>query len=78
MVGLDLDVWTNIFRNLNELEEEDYYDGTVSWVEVIYLDPMTDEDSKWGLCHGEELFEEGFQSEDEAQERLEFLENELL
>lgn len=56
------------------MEEEDYYDGEVDWVEVIWLDG-TDE---WALCYGEELFEDGFKTEKEAQERLESLEELLL
>jgi hypothetical protein len=71
---LDNETWSTIFRNLQEMDEEDYYDGTVDWVEVQWLDG-TDE---WVLCHGEELFEDGFKTEEEAQQRLTYLENTLL
>lgn len=74
MKRLNNEQWKNIFRNLSELEEEDYYDGTVDWVEVLWLD-STDE---WILAHGEELFEDGFKSEEEAQQRLNKLEKLLL
>ena len=71
---LSNDTWHNIFRNLSEMTPEEYYDGEVDWVEVIWLDG-TDE---WVLAFGEELFEDGFASEKEAQERLNYLERNLL
>lgn len=74
MVRLPMETWKNIFNNLLDMEEEDYYDGAVSWVEVMWLDG-TDE---WCLCYGEEMFEDGFASEREADERLNYLENQLL
>ena len=49
--------WTNIFRNLNE-------------VEVLWLDSGDDSPGEWALCYGEELFEDGFKSEEEACNRL--------
>lgn len=71
---LDNETWKNIFRNLEEMDEEDYYDGEIDWVEVQWLDG-TDE---WCLCYGEELFEDGFKTEREAMERLNYLEKLLL
>jgi hypothetical protein len=71
---LPLETWENIFRNLQEMDEEDYYDGEVDWVEIIWLDG-TDE---WVLAYGTELFEDGFKTEREAEERLSYLENNLL
>jgi hypothetical protein len=71
---LDNETWKNIFRNLKDMDEEDYYDGVVDWVEIMWLDG-TDE---WCLCFGEELFEDGFRTEEEAQKRLNYLENLLL
>lgn len=71
---LDNETWKNIFRNLKEMDEEDFYDGEIDWVEVQWLDT----DNKWCLCFGEELFEDGFKSEKEAQERLRQLEIKLL
>lgn len=41
MVRLSVDTWKNIFRNLQEMDEEDYYDGEIPWVEVSWLE--TDE-----------------------------------
>ena len=78
MKRLGLVDWKNIFNNLLELDEEDYYDGAVDWVEVMYLDSGTSEYGEWCLCYGEELFEEGFATEQEAEERLRYLENMLL
>lgn len=74
MQRLDNETWTNVFRNLKDMDKEDYYDGVVDWVEVMWLD-STDE---WCLCHGEELFEDGFKTEKEAQDRLNYLENLLI
>lgn len=73
MQRLDNETWENIFRNLNELKEEERYDG-IEWVEVLWLD-STDE---WALAYGEELFEDGFETEREAMDRLHELEKELL
>lgn len=75
---LSKETWKNIFRNLSEMDEEDYYDGTVDWVEVLWLDPGDSSRGEWCLCYGEELFEDGFTSEREAEERLQYLENKLL
>jgi hypothetical protein len=74
---LPLDTWVNIFRNLKDMTPEEYYDGVVDWVEVIWLD-STDGTDEWVLAFGEELFEDGFASEREAQERLNCLEKTLL
>jgi hypothetical protein len=74
---LNMETWVNIFRNLSEMTPDEYYDGVVDWVEVIWLDNVG-EPSEWGLAFGEELFEDGFTSEREAQERLNYLERELL
>ena len=74
MKRLSLEEWENIFRNLQEMDESDYYDGVADWVEIMWLDG-TDE---YVLCYGEELFEDGFKTEKEAQERLDYLEQTLL
>ena len=78
MEKLDTETWANIFKNLSEMEEEDYYDGVETWVGAVYLDPMTENDSAWGLAYGDELFEEGFATEEESMDRLKCLEKELL
>jgi len=67
---LPLETWENIFRNLSEMEEEDYYDGVIDWVEVTWLDSS----DEWVLNYGEELFEDGFKTEEEAMKRLDMLE----
>jgi hypothetical protein len=85
MVRLDNETWKNIFRNIqdDQLEQakedgiEDLIkDGVVERieVEVVWLD-STDE---WCICSGYELFEDGFDSEKEAMDRLHYLENILL
>jgi hypothetical protein len=71
---LSFDTWRNIFRNLKEMTPEEYYDGEVDWVEVIWLDGA----DEWVLAFGEELFEDGFSSKKEAQDRLNYLEQTLL
>ncbi len=72
--------WKTIFRNIKELNEDVNYQSAYGdeWVTPIYLDPINEQESKWGLVHDEELFEEGFETEEEAQERLYQLENKLL
>lgn len=62
---LPLAQWENIFRNLHEDNE---------YVEIVWLDG-TDE---WVLCFDCELFEDGFKTEKEAMERLDYLQRELL
>jgi len=56
--------WRNIFRNLSEVG---------GWVEIIWLD----DSDEWALCHDCELFEDGFSTEREAEERLEYLEERM-
>ena len=72
--------WENIFRNIKELNEDEDYQSAYDdeWIVAMYLDPMNEHESKWGLCYGEELFEDYFQTEEEAQERLSELELEIL
>ncbi|AXH71047.1 hypothetical protein BSP36_003 [Bacillus phage BSP36] len=60
-----LETWKNIFRNLEEEGEQ---------LEVIWLESS----DEWCLCTGTELFEDGFKTEDEANNRLEYLEKTLL
>lgn len=57
---LRADEWKNVIRNMNEESEE---------VEVMWLDSG----DEWCLCYDCELFEDGFTSEKEAQERLKFV-----
>lgn len=71
MVKLSNETWVNIFRNIGELDENEEFGNTV---EIIWLD-STDE---WILAHGYDCFEDGFKTEEEAMERLEQLEKELL
>lgn len=73
-----LDDWEEIFKNLKEMTPADYYDGVVDWVEVLWLDNGGSEPDEWCLCFGEDLFEDGFETEQEAQKRLDYLERELL
>lgn len=73
-VRLSDEQWKDIFRNLSEMEEEDFYDGVVDWVEVLWLDSS----DEYVLAYGEELFEDGFKTEGEAYERLHYLEQKLI
>lgn len=73
-VRLELSTWENIFRNLKDMDEEDYIDGVIDWVQVTWLDGS----DEWCLHYGDELFEDGFTSEREAENRLNYLENILL
>jgi len=73
-VRLPLETWENIFRNLSEMEEEDYYDGVIDWVEVTWLEGDPGSGGEWVLNYGEELFEDGFKTEEEAMKRLDMLE----
>jgi hypothetical protein len=57
---LRADEWKNVIRNMNEANEE---------VEVTWLDSG----DEWCLNADCELFEDGFTSEKEAQERLNFV-----
>lgn len=71
MERLSIETWIDIFRNLNDIEEnpQDYegvYEEFGADVEVMYGDT----DDEWILCHGYELFEDGFKSEKQAQDRL--------
>lgn len=70
-----METWKNIFRNLKEMDEEDYCDGEVDWVEVTWLDPGDSSEGEWCLHYGEELFEDEFKTEKEAMGRLQYLEN---
>lgn len=67
------ETWTNIFGNLSAMDPEDYYDGDVSWVEILWLDGT----QEYVLAFGDELYEDGFTSEKEAEERLRELEKRL-
>jgi hypothetical protein len=59
---LNIETWKNIFRNTQEANEE---------IEVVWLDS----DNEYCLCVDCELFEDGFKTEKEAEERLEYLRN---
>lgn len=63
MERLSIETWIDIFRNMEEITESEEF-GTD--VEVIYGDT----DDEWILCHGYELFESGFKTEEQAQDRL--------
>jgi hypothetical protein len=60
--------WTTIFGNLKEENEE---------IEVTWLDEVGGP-GEWVLCFDCELFEDGYKTEKEAQERLDYLENKFL
>lgn len=58
MQRLSVETWNTILTNMDEAGEE---------VEVVWLDSP----DEWVLCCEYELFEDGFQSEEEADRRLE-------
>jgi len=68
MQRLNIETWKNIFRNLQEDNEE---------VEIVWLDNVGTE-SEWCLCFDCELFEDGFKTEQEARERLQYLEESII
>ena len=71
MGKLSFEEWETIITNVNECDENDEFGNEI---EVLWLDD-TDE---WVLCHGYELFEEGFKTEKEARERLKEIYNNVL
>jgi len=64
MQRLSLKQWETIFNNLADINEE---------VEIVWLDST----NEYVLCYEEELYEDSFTSEKDAQERLTYIENEL-
>lgn len=67
--------WSTIFKNVRDITAEygaNAYDE--KWVSVVYLDDA----NKWALIHGEEVFEDFYMSEADAENRLIELENKLL
>ncbi len=72
MERLSIETWIDIFRNMEELaesEDEDFQELREEFgtdVEVIYGDT----DDEWILCYGYEMFESGFKTEEQAQDRL--------
>lgn len=77
MKRLDVKEWEKIFKRLEYLVDSEYYDGFVDWVEVTWLDPGDGSEGEWCLNFGEELFEDGFKTEKEAQDRLNYLEQQV-
>ena len=69
MKKLSLQEWNTIINNIRELEDDEFGNE----VEILWLDG-TDE---WCLCHGYELFEDGFATEHEAWQRYEQILQEL-
>ena len=71
MGKLSFEEWKAIITNVNEYDEDDEFGNEI---EVLWLDD-TDE---WVLCHGYELFEDGYKTEEEAWERLKEIYNNVL
>jgi hypothetical protein len=82
MIRLPFETWTNIFRNVHDAQLEQLQEEGMEEliregieqrieVEVVWLDSS----DEWCLCCGTELFEDGFKSEKEAQDRLDYLEH---
>ena len=71
MEKLSFEEWKTIITNVNECDKNDEFGNEI---EVLWLDD-TDE---WALCHGYELFEDGFKTEKEARKRLKEIYNNIL
>lgn len=67
MNKLSNEKWFNIFRNVTTCNEESEYSNEI---EILQLDST----NEFVLCHGCEVFEDGFTSEEEARHRLEEVE----
>lgn len=60
---LTLEQWETVMGNLKECNEE---------VEVVWLEScLANGDGEWAICNDCELFEDGFDSEEEAWQRYE-------
>lgn len=70
---LDKEAWKNVWRNVKETMEEEKAEGNPDYmffdIEVTWLDGS----DEWVLNVDCELLEDGFKSEEEAQERLNFV-----
>lgn len=71
MEKLSFEEWKIIITNVNECDEDDEFGNDI---EVLWLE-STDE---WVLCHGYEVFEDGFKTEKEARERLKEIHDNVL
>lgn len=70
--------WSNIFRNMLEIEEDERMEFG-EWIEIQWLEGNgVDTFHEWVLCYAYEVFEDGFKTEKDAQKRLTQLESELL
>ncbi len=65
MEKLTLEQWKVVLENLKDLDE-DTIEEFGDTVEILWFDSSND----WALCHGYEVFEDGFKTEEEAQQRL--------
>lgn len=63
-----LSQWRDIIRNVSEMDDDEFGND----VEIIWLDNVPGP-GEWALCHGEEVFEDGFEEEDDAIARLEHI-----
>lgn len=75
---LSLEQWKNIFRNVAEWNEDLKKEGLEEEpIEVIWLE-NPERKNEWAIVSDCEVFEEGFASEQEAEDRLVYLENTIL
>lgn len=66
---LSLNEWKNIIKNIHECDENDEFGNEI---EVLWLESeLCDGSGEWALCHGYEMFEDGFQTETQAWQRYE-------
>jgi len=78
MNKLSLEQWKNIFRNVAEYNEDLKKEGLEEEpIEVIWLE-NPERRNEWAIVSDCEIFEEGFATEQEAEERLTYLEKTIL
>lgn len=60
--------WRDILENISKCEDEEFGND----VEILYLDNVPGP-GEWALCHGYDVLEDGFEEEDDAIARLEYI-----
>lgn len=69
MKKLSLNEWENIIKNVSACDIDDEFGNEI---EVLWLENEScDGDGEWALCHGYEIFEDGYKTELEAWRRYE-------
>ncbi|MGO4274942.1 hypothetical protein AB4Z22_34790, partial [Paenibacillus sp. TAF58] len=66
MKRLDIDEWDEFFCRMEHKEGYSHWD----WIKVVWVDNS----NKWCICYGDEILENGFETEMQALDRCEYLE----